>query len=622
MVYGVPSRLSPIQLTPCKVEALDPWDVALKPYLRPPKPMPCNATTQFLYVNDTGWLHMNHSMAEELDIDTGTLKCAHQVIRRENGDMKLTFGRKEIFSLPYFVKSHVFRVTCSTSGQQVYDMAHFNPFWNEYAKRDKEIEKESADKFSVIIFGIDSVSRSHAIRNLPKSYSFLKNEFDMYDFIGYSKIGENTWPNLVPLLTGCSHRDFPLIEHLHLHADSMPLLWNEHAMKHIASFFAEDRPDISTFNYVKSGFRKVPTDFYFRPYTLAMHEFEPKFIRPLGMPTWDCYGERNFFDLQVEYLKGFLNKYRGRRKLAYFWSNQAGHEDFTTLSRFDSPFLDFLKWLRGSYDISNTVFIVLSDHGFRIGGASLTHIGRAENNKPWLMMYVPNQLQERHPWINKSLSQNTKRLVSHFDTYQTVVDILNARPFEDKMASNVSVTLTRRNLFTEIPEFRTCADAGIEEMYCTCREKTHVSTETDLVKSLASKLVAGINQILSDVSDVCETLDLHNITEVTVVYSNIDELNMPEKQRKAEESDVPFFSRFLKRPGSSDKETGRYTVLFHTVPGFAYFEGTVDYSQFAPEASQFTVVGEPSRLDRYGTQSHCVQDSFLKLYCYCTLQQV
>lgn len=607
---------SRLQLTPCKIEALDPWDVALKPFLRPPYDMTCQDQTQLMYVNDTGWLHLNETMADMHKIKAAFLKCVYQRIRRQDGDMSLLFDEEVSLELPVFIKSHVFRIQCSNDTDIVYDMAHFNPFWNEYAKPDNEIVLESSGTPSVLILGIDSVSRSHAIRNLQKSYKFLTDEFQTYDFIGYSKIGENTWPNLVPLLTGRSHRDFPLVEHLKRYADGMPLLWKEKNMKHIASFFAEDRPDISTFNYEKSGFNKCPTDFYYRPYTLAQHTFEPVFGRPLGKPSWDCYGLRNHFDLQIEYLKGFFNKYQGYRKLAYFWSNQAGHEDFTTLTRFDKPLMDFLNWLKTSRNIQNTILFILSDHGFRIGGASLTHIGRAENNKPWLMVHIPKQILHVHPWLDTVLKLNSNRLLSHYDTYQTVLDILNNKAFNKRQGVPVRSFLSRRSLFSEIPELRTCADAGIEEKYCTCKEKTFVSSKTPLAQTLARQLVTGINHILTNVSNVCATLDVDDVTEVSVTYSNIDELNLPVLQRREEKKRF-FPLNLLISPGSSDTYTGRYNVLFHTIPGRGFFEGTIDYAQYGKADDKYTLIGDPSRLDRYGNQSHCVQDSFLKLYCYC-----
>ncbi|KAL4235739.1 hypothetical protein ACF0H5_004131 [Mactra antiquata] len=599
-------------LKPCKLEKLDPWDKSLTPYLVSPPPLQCAAKKQLMYVDMNGRLNFNKTSLKYYALDETKLICVTRALNRVLGDSEVTFEARVEVTLPVFVKSHVFRVTCTDeSKNDIYDYLHFNPMWNSDAKPKDTVEDESSDNLSIIVFGIDSVSRSHALRNLPKSYQFLRKEFRAYDFEGYSKVGENTWPNLVPLLTGKNHRDFPLVLHLRKHADSMPLLWKESAIDHIASYFAEDRPDISTFNYIKSGFKFQPTDFYFRPYTLGMHTFEAKIMEPLGKPTWDCYGVSNYFDIQIEYLKGFLTYYAGKRKMAYFWNNQVCHEDFTTLSRGDESFLEFLKWMKDTGQTKNAIFITLSDHGYRIGGASLTHVGRAENNKPWLMLHVPEHILQKYPWLHETLVENSKKLVTHYDTYQTMLDILNNNAFVKQPHVEVQTNLVRRNIFFPIPDLRTCADAGIEEKYCTCEDKQNVSTTTDLAKSLAEFIVSEINEILSKHRNSCEILTLKDITEVSVTYSNSDQENLPEDEHNS------FLYSLFKTPVQDF--TGRYFILFHTLPGNGYFEGTVDYSKYLYRGSNqhIKLIGDPSRLDRYGNQSACMTDSFLRSYCYC-----
>ncbi|XP_045157644.2 uncharacterized protein LOC123523936 [Mercenaria mercenaria] len=612
-IYILPNKLSDIEIRPCKIEKLDPWDESLKPYLVDPPPLKCSNRQQLMFVDSKGNLQFNNTVMRIYKLDKTSLNCSYSIMKREDGDAEVTFKPEVKFVVPVFVKSHVFRVKCLNSTKIVlYDYLHFNPFWNEDAKHSDDIENETQEKLSVIIFGIDSVSRSHALRNLPKSYKFLLDELNAYDFEGYSKVGENTWPNLVPLLTGQSHRNFPLVQHLRKHVDSMPLIWNEKVVQHFATFFAEDRPDISTFNFVKSGFKYVPTDYFFRPYTLGMHKFEPKIIDYLGNPSWDCYGVKNYFDIQIEYLKGFLNRYINKRKYVYFWNNQVCHEQFTTLSRGDESLLDFLKWMKYTNQTKNAIFVVISDHGYRIGGASLTHVGRAENNKPWLMIHVPKFLKEKYKWLHTTLSENTLKLSTHYDMYQTMLDLIQDVAFSEQKTKPVKTELVRRNLFHNIPLERTCADAGIEEKYCTCKEKVNISTTSDVVLSMAKFLVKGINDILSKNEDVCCTLSLHNVTEASVSYSNSDQDNTPNGQ-----TNPGFFHQLFFR--KKQDITGRYYILFHTIPGFAYFEGTVDFSEFGPEGvpNEMTMIGEPSRLDRYGNQSQCVQDSFLRLFCYC-----
>ena len=63
-----------------------------------------------------------------------------------------------------------------------------------------------------------------------------------------------------------------------------------------------------------------------------------------------------------------------------------------------------------------------------------------------------------------------------------------------------------------------------------------------------------------------------------------------------------------------------YQVTITTVPGHAQFEGTVTHTI---SGNKFSVKDtDISRINRYGTQPHCVMDELphLRAYCYCKEQ--
>jgi len=68
--------------------------------------------------------------------------------------------------------------------------------------------KNAKNSYSVLIIGLDTMSRLNAHRQLPKTLSLLKSKFNSIEFKGYSKVGLNTLPNLIPLLTGMEMRIF------------------------------------------------------------------------------------------------------------------------------------------------------------------------------------------------------------------------------------------------------------------------------------------------------------------------------------------------------------------------------------------------------------------------------
>jgi len=60
---------------------------------------------------------------------------------------------------------------------------------------------EVVNKPSVLIISIDSLSRLNLIRSMPMTYRLLETHgFTSLD--GYTKVADNTFPNVVPILTG------------------------------------------------------------------------------------------------------------------------------------------------------------------------------------------------------------------------------------------------------------------------------------------------------------------------------------------------------------------------------------------------------------------------------------
>jgi len=57
-----------------------------------------------------------------------------------------------------------------------------------------------------------------------------------------------------------------------------------------------------------------------------------------------------------------------------------------------------------------------------------------------------------------------------------------------------------------------------------------------------------------------------------------------------------------------------YMVTIQTTPGDAIFESTIRYKT---DDNSRKLVGSVSRLNAYGTQSACVDEFNMRLYCYC-----
>ncbi|KAK3597999.1 hypothetical protein CHS0354_042352 [Potamilus streckersoni] len=587
----------------CRIPELNPWDPSISTYIKQTKSA-CPDAPPLMSVDDQGFLQFNETSARHFGIKAADLHCTYAIVQR-NGDNDVTFEEKERIELPFFVPGRVFRVQCKNKTEiVVYDFVHMNVEYSE-PLTDEIVAPEDNQTYSFFFVGIDSASRSHVLRNLPLTYAYLRDELHMHDFKGFMKVGINTFPNLCPLLTGKSESEFPFYLIL-MKLDSMPLLWKEKEFKRYMTLYVEDRPEISLFNFHKRGFVDPPTSYYFRPVSLTMAKFTPVIVSQLPEVNSECYGNLHQYNIVLDFYRRFLEKFRSKLRFAFFWNNQMSHESYTSLGQGDRPLLQLFKSMKERGHLKNAIMIVFSDHGYRLGGLSTTYVGRLENNLPFLSVYVPESLKKRFSWIQTNLDQNSEKLVTVYDIHKTISDI-SKNKFENQTDGNVYSQRTARNLLLPVPKKRTCVDAGVPDNFCTCQESIQINPSHFKITSLGNQVVDNINSLLQKFSKYCRILQLSQVTDARVIYKS-------KEQDLLEKFNVFIF-------GAEEDDTGRYTLTVETVPGLGLFEAVIVHDEIR-ESSQkmknsFSLIGNPTRINRYGNQSRCIDDKFLKQYCYC-----
>jgi hypothetical protein len=149
-------------------------------------------------------------------------------------------------------------------------------------------------------------------------------------------------------------------------------------------------------------------------------------------------------------------------------------------------------------------------------------------------------------------------------------------------------------MFKPIPEQRTCATAGIPEHWCMCHERHNVSHDDPIVAKVVGQLVKELNGMLGYYPQ-CAQLQALALIDAKVLSNNAAE--------KSEDS------KEAKRAPWTD-----YTVIIETTPGNAVFEGSMRHRS---DNDSMSLVGSISRLNAYGSQSACVDDFHMRLYCFC-----
>lgn len=196
--------------------------------------------------------------------------------------------------------------------------------------------------------GLDANSRGNLRRHLPRTFSYLKKTLGAIDLQGYTKVGDNTDPNLSAMLMGLT--DEELKNHTcqgrrNSNFDDCPFIWKEFSTKGYATAYAEDAPWMGAFHYNRKGHVKEPTDFYNRPYFLVSEEQLPDQSR-ISSNGRICQGEKKSISVIQDYSLAVADALRGLPYFAFYWSASLTHDYLGLASAADEPSLAYLKELK------------------------------------------------------------------------------------------------------------------------------------------------------------------------------------------------------------------------------------------------------------------------------------
>jgi hypothetical protein len=165
------------------------------------------------------------------------------------------------------------------------------------------------------------------------------------------------------------------------------------------------------------------------------------------------------------------------------------------------------------------------------------------------------------------------------NTFNTCLRI-NERFFNDSLPYG-------KSLFEEIPENRTCAMASILDNFCACHRGIPFENWT-YVKSFGELTVKEINLLLKNNFHMCHELAFEKV--------------------------ISSYMRHISHEKIKDgKNIKVILVQICVTPSNAIFEATIRVKN----NTKPVVVGDISLLNKYGNQSHCIQDLLLERYCYC-----
>ncbi|XP_072394031.1 uncharacterized protein [Diabrotica undecimpunctata] len=577
----------------CTIPYLHPYDKSILDYIEQPGKYVCNNGTPALFESDMESIRIIKDALPFYNVtNINNLTCCYKTFWREDpddgsADNKVRYSEDcQTFVNKAKIKEEFIKVTCSYNNRDIYtDMFAFVPVKKLSENVKKDLNQDDSS-LNILVLGLDAISRLNFHRQMPKTLNYLE-QIGTVEMKGYNKVGDNTFPNLIPALTGKHVKEiendcWPSKRH---HFDKCPFIWKSYKQKGYVTAFDEDSSWMGIFNHLKNGFKKQPTDYGF-------NYFDFEAIRLMGntpLGTVEiCQGARWVYKVHLDYLTHFVRTMEDNssKYFGFFWQNSISHDDLNLPRIGDDHYYSMIKYFKEHGYLNKTILFVMSDHGIRTGKIRSTYQGMMEERLPLLYVYLPEWYKQRYQQQYRNLQQNSLRLTTPFDLYETFVHLLNIENSDTKTGS--SDKSRGVSLLRKISKHRTCEDVGIVSHWCTCQKSKEIDINDKNIKAVADFSVSYINKQLSAYSQ-CAHLNLDNISSARLMEHN--------------------------KEITGDYQVLDYMLSFTTIPGNGSFEATVRYMS---EFKSYSIVGSISRLNLYGQQSACISDYELKLYCYCT----
>lgn len=570
----------------CKIPAFDPfhWTVAgmyrkQTMYVCPGKPSFIRLAANVPSINARVlWQYFKRLPQDVL--------CKYQTITRDENrtepDAAIVYHptTKLVFGTP--LSSDFIFVTCFAYGLKIHEEFIMVPVLKKSVEERCKIAEAATrsqlngtkERLNIVIVGLDSVSRLNSLRHLRRTRAFLLEQMNAIEFYGYNKVGDNSFPNQVPLLTGKSAEEAMAVSP-EKYFDNQDFIWNKYASLGYRTFFLEESPRYGLFNYLLKGFRIAPTDYYCRPMIFAIDN--SRFKKFIGGGK-GCVGSNVQTAMYLDYFTSLVAFLGNRSYFTYTWISDVTHDNLNSAGFADEPFLRTFQRLNNSGVMARSVVVFLSDHGMRYGPVRQTLIGKYEDRMPFMFVILPDEFRRKYPEAVKNLKLNQHRLTTHYDLHATLLELAD---FPNDMPS--VQTEHGLSLLREVPENRTCREAFIAPHWCCCHETGQFPARDPLSKKMAQFVLRTINGRLQDgAPGQCTRLQLRKVVDVYEV--TVD----------------------------TNSDTRYFWVTLKFFPGEGLLEATV-----AVNGTGVLNAERVSRLDWHGAQSSCVKDHHLELYCVC-----
>ncbi|KAI1711586.1 hypothetical protein DdX_10048 [Ditylenchus destructor] len=501
-------------------------------------------------------------------------------------------------------------------------------------KREVKMESEKTDKenaYGIHMVIFDSVSRSNFYRSMQRFVYLLREEYEAIPFHNMNKVAINSLGNAIALLFG---KQMEVLPKSPLNAEEIPPDATYARSEICYGRYMDDEPSLilsmlrklgyktmmaedwarGALNWPSCyGFKKSPVDHYMRPFQLRAEE-NGRQEKGVGWKDYQDARCRETYSDIMNYFKEFVNAYDDvTKKFSLSWMSTLAHDYLNQLYHADN---DFYRWFQElAPKLENSFVFVMADHGLRFGGQRWTPTGTMEDNNPFLFISLPKKLRHNST-LRRIMEENSKLLLSHHDTYATLLSIVKEShkwdgstwdPIWPKPEDIPNLPpMHGSSLFhSPMKQPRDCPSLRIPFSYCQCEQKfVEIVAESGpiagrLIQDLAQASVDKINKDIADLkyTDKCEKLSIDSCNDC---------------KKECDKCKIKLEEMELQRaPGAAPQDETitekTYRISFQTTPGGGQFSTSVEFV-----SEQF------ERQNTHGDQSKCaVDEPKIQPYCYC-----
>ncbi|XP_017076017.2 LOW QUALITY PROTEIN: uncharacterized protein LOC108111158 [Drosophila eugracilis] len=559
----------------CRMPYVDPFSSGVLATLEPVKYKTCSKESDFLTLNfdlnlQQYSLHANKEVLSKFLPSKAKMSCHYRGLSDDidGKALKKSFQQTEVLSTKLTGIITECRLAGNTSEIFQQDAFPLIQIPNRTSTSDSQLVNK---KPSVIILGLDSLSRMNFKRTMPGTSQFVK-ELGFFEMEGYNKVGTPCFPNLCAIFAGelsgkqCLER--------------YPLLWKKFKEAGYITAFAEDilRSSISV---------QTPSDYELRSFLTQIAE-SMSIYRKFG--TEYCIGRR----LSLSYLYDFCMQFTERiieeldhPAFGLFWSSSLTRNYPLGAIILDDKFMEYLELMRKHKVFERSIVILVSDQGQKESDFVKLPNAFLEERLPMLHIYLPEWFLIAYPKYAENLHLNRNRLTSPFDLHNTLNHLLSLNTSNTNELSPLQYCSTCQSLFHLVPQNRSCDEAGIGMNWCACNEFVPLPND-DRSYFLGKLLVFHINKwmLKRRFNRFCQRLQLLELDYMEEAISN------------------------------DDGQEGTYSLRIRTFPIQGVFEATIRYREDLNDFIDLRM-SDISSMINYHKHSMCINDKMAKKFCFC-----